>query len=69
MFIGLSIPMSKTLLSIHLTATKLPYYERIFLRAINAARVAFKPKDLAGKKDIRGNREKNQILHMASGDG
>lgn len=40
-FIGLSIPISKTLLSIHLTAQKLPYYERIFLRAVIAARVGF----------------------------
>jgi len=67
MFIGLAIPVSKTLLSIHLTATKLPYYERIFLRAIIAARVVYQPKNMAAKKDIRGNREKNQILHMASG--
>ena len=41
MFIGLSIPTSKTLLSIHITASKLPYYERIFLRAVINARVSF----------------------------
>lgn len=41
LFIGLSIPISKTLLSCHLTAQKLPYYERIFLRAAIAARVGF----------------------------
>ena len=40
-FIGLSLPISKTLLSCHLTAQKLPYYERIFLRAAIAARVGF----------------------------
>ena len=41
MFIGLAVPQSKTLLSIHLTAQKLPYYERIFLRAVISARVEF----------------------------
>lgn len=41
LFIGLSLPSSKTLLSIHMTAQKLPYYERIFLRALIAARVGF----------------------------
>ena len=40
-FIGLSLPISKTLLSCHLTAQKLPYYERIFLRAAIAARVGY----------------------------
>ena len=41
MFIGLSVPVSKTLLSIHLTAAKMPYYERVFLRSVISARVAF----------------------------
>ena len=41
LFIGLSLTMSKTLLSCHLTAQKLPYYERIYLRASIAARVGF----------------------------
>ena len=41
LFIGLSLPISKTLLSCHLTAQKLPYYERIFLRAAISARVGF----------------------------
>ena len=40
-FIGLSLPISKTLLSCHLTAQKMPYYERIFLRAAIAARVSY----------------------------
>ena len=40
-FIGLSLPISKTLLSCHLSAQKLAYYERIFLRAAIAARVGY----------------------------
>lgn len=62
MFIGLAVPVSRTLLSIHLTSSKLPYYERIFLRAMVAARVGFSLKNVGTKKDVRGNREKNQIL-------
>lgn len=59
MFIGLAINQSKTLLSIHLTAQKIPYYERIFLRSILAARVGFKKHNEAMKKDINTNKEKN----------
>ena len=51
MFIGLAINQSKTLLSIHLTAQKLPYYERIFLRSILAARVGFKKNNDAMRKE------------------
>ena len=68
MFIGLAVPTSKTLLSIHLTSPKLPYYERIFLRAVINARVAYQYKNVAMKKEIRTNMEKNQILQMASGE-
>ena len=68
MFIGLSVPTSKTLLSIHLTSDRLPYYERVFLRAVLNARVAFRKKNVATKKDIRNNAEKNQIIQMASGE-
>lgn len=59
MFIGLSVNQSKTLLSIHMTAQKLPYYERIFLRSIMAARVGYQQKNHQMKKDIQNNREKN----------
>ena len=68
MFIGLAVPISRTLLSIHLTSAKLPYYERIFLRAMVAARVVFPLKNVGNKKDVQGNREKNQILQMAPGE-
>ena len=68
MFVGLSVPTSKTLLSIHLTSEKLPYYERVFLRAVLNARVDFRRKNVAMKKDIRNNAEKNQIIQMASGE-
>ena len=46
----------------------MPYYERIFLRSILAARVGFKKNNDAMRKDVATNRERNQLLQMASGD-
>ena len=59
MFVGLSLPISKTMLSVHLTAQKLPYYERIFLRAAIAARVGFQYRSTTQRKQIQSNKEKN----------
>jgi len=39
MFIVLAMSTSKTFLSLHLTGNELPYYDRVFLRAVVAARV------------------------------
>ena len=39
LFIGLALSMSKTMLSLHLSGNTLPYYDRIFLRSLIAARV------------------------------
>lgn len=59
LFIGLSISTSKTILSIHLTANELPYYERIFLRSTIAARCGFEFRNLAGRKEVKSNKERN----------
>ena len=67
-FIGLAVPTSRTLTSIHMTAQKLPYYDRIFLRAILAARVDFQFKNNSMRRGVRDNKERNQVLQMASGD-
>lgn len=58
-FIGLSLPVSKTLLSCHLTAQKLPYYERIFLRAAIAARVGYQYRRGTQRRVVNSNKEKN----------
>jgi Ran GTPase-activating protein (RanGAP) involved in mRNA processing and transport len=42
LFLGLALSMSKTMLSIHLTGNSLPYYDRIFLRSVIAARVGYR---------------------------
>ena len=59
MFIGLSLSQSKTMLSLHLTASGVSYYERIFIRAIIAARVSFSFRNLAGRKEVKSNKERN----------
>ena len=65
LFVGISLSTSKTMLSLHLTGI-LPYYERIFLRSVIAARVSYTYRHLTGRKAIRSNREKN-ILHLMAG--
>lgn len=59
LFIGLSLSTSKTILSMHLTANELPYYERIFLRSVIAARCGFEFRNLASKKEVKSNKERN----------
>ena len=62
LFIGISVSTSKTLLGIHLTASGVSYYERIFLRAVIAARVSFGFKNLTARKEVKSNKERNQLL-------
>ena len=64
----MSLPISKTLLSCHLTAQKLPYYERIFLRAAIAARVGYQYRKGTQRKLVNSNKEKNVIMQMAGGE-
>ena len=58
-FIGLSLSTSRVLVSLHLSGATLPYYERVFLRSVIAARVGFKFKGVAQRKAIRGIQERN----------
>lgn len=44
-FIGLALSMSKTMLGIHLSGNNLPYYSRLFLRSLIAARVDYRFKN------------------------
>ena len=68
MFIALALSTSKTLVALHMTAGGLPYYERIFLRAVVAARVGYQFRHLTNKKDIKSNRERNQVMGMATNE-
>ena len=68
LFIGLALTMSKTMLSLHLTGNTLPYYDRIFMRSLMAARVGYNFKNDAQKPTIKNNKEFTQIMHLASGN-
>jgi hypothetical protein len=67
LFIGLALKHSQTMLSLHLTGNKLPYYERIFLRTVLSARVAYKSKNTAGQSKIKNNKEFNHVMHLTNG--
>ena len=41
LFIGMAMSTSKSALALHLTANNLDYYERIFMRTLTGARVAW----------------------------
>jgi predicted ATP-grasp superfamily ATP-dependent carboligase len=57
MFIVLAMSISKNFLSLHITGNDLPYYERIFMRSLIAARVGFAFKDTS-IKDVQRNKER-----------
>jgi hypothetical protein len=60
LFIGLALSMSKTMLSLHLSGNELPYYDRIFLRTLIAARVGYRMKFDHDKSNlVRNNKEFN----------
>ena len=67
LFIGIALSMSKTMLSMHITGNNLPYYDRIFLRTLIAAKVAyrFKVDDGEGRR-IKNNKEFNTVLQLAN---
>ena len=68
LFIGLSLSLSQTLQCLHLASSTLPYYERIFLRAIISARVNHRFRPRGNKRAICNNMEKNLLLEMAPGN-
>ena len=65
LFIGIALSLSKTMQSLHITAGQLPYYERIFLRSVIAARVSYQFRNAASKKIVKSNKEKNLLYALA----
>ena len=63
----MALNWSDTILSLHLTGNKLPYYDRIFLRTILSARVSYKNKNTAAHKKIKNNKEYNHVMHLTNG--
>jgi len=68
LFIGLALTMSKTMLSLHLTGNQLPYYDRIFMRSLMAARVGYNFKNDGQNPKIKNNKEFTQIMTLAKGN-
>ena len=67
LFMGLALYMSKTMLGLHLTGNTLLYYDRIFLRTLTCARVAYKFKNTAQLGDkIKNNKEFVSVMQLAS---
>lgn len=58
-FLGMACRQSETLQSIHMTANEIPYYDRVFLRAVMAARVDYSFKSDHLQKEIANNTETN----------
>lgn len=69
LFIGLALSTSKALLCIHLTANELPYYDRLFLRSVIAARVNYEYRQqLAKQATVRSNKDRNQVMALDQAD-
>jgi hypothetical protein len=66
LFMGLALYMSKTALALHLSGNTLPYYDRMFLRTLAAARVTYKFKNDAKTDEIKNNKEYTHIMHLGS---
>ena len=58
MFIILAMSLSKSFLALHLTGNDLPYYERVFMRSLVAARIAYAVKPDEKTNEIRLNKER-----------
>lgn len=67
MFIIIAMSLSKSFLALHLTGNDLSYYERVFMRSLISARVQFQFKSEEQRQEIKLNKERAQIMHLAGG--
>jgi hypothetical protein len=58
MFIVMAMSMSKSFLAVHVSQNDLPYYERIFLRSIIAARVHHSVKYENSRLPVKLNKDR-----------
>lgn len=69
LFLGMAVSISKSCISLHLSANNLDYYERIFLRTLINAQVSYHFRNMAQEKgSIRSQKERNQILELKNHD-
>ena len=65
----MAVAASSALLAIHMSANGLDYYERIFLRTLASAKVAYHFRNLAQQStSIRSQKERNQVQEMKNHD-
>ena len=62
MFVILAMSTSKNVLALHMTGNELPYYERVFMRSLIAARVTFAAQNDSQRQEVRLNRERYQVM-------
>jgi hypothetical protein len=69
LFIGMSLKNSKSVVALHLSLNALDYYERIFLRTLTNARVAYHFRNMAAEpRHIRSQKERFQINELKNHD-
>lgn len=64
LFIGMAISTAKALIGIHLSGNNIDYYERIFLRTLVNAKVAFQFRNKAEEFHKKSQKEKKEILEL-----
>lgn len=69
-FIGMTLPLSKSCMGIHLSANRLGYYERVFLRTLIDAKVQYHFKNVAQRKNpaVKKKAEEAQMLELNQQD-
>ena len=69
-FIGMTLPVSKSIISLHLSFNGLGYYDRVFLRTLINAKLVYKFKNKAQDKlsGIRSQGEKNVVDELGTMD-
>ena len=69
LFIGMAVSSSKSCIGLHLSANNLDYYERIYLRTLTNAKVAYHFRNTADEiGSIRSQKERNQINELRGHD-
>jgi hypothetical protein len=64
----MSLQHSRACIGLHLSLNQLSYYDRIFLRILMNAKVAFQFRNMAQKAGIRTQKERNQVTELHSQD-
>ena len=67
-FVGMTLPVSKSCIGLHLSANGLTYYDRVFLRTLINAKVNYHFRNFAAEKTIKSSNEKSVLSEHAASD-